>query len=107
MVKLSSFTKLIIILSLIIFSNNNNQNKENQFQKNNEQTSIINKYYIYPIILILLYYIISKLKKPKSQKNIIRYGDEFPRIYNKDDEIRGEYSKFISKKRRKIKTPRV
>ena len=106
MVKLSSFPKLIILLSLIIFSNNNNQNKENQFQKNNEQTSIINKYYIYPIILIILYYIISKLKKPESQKNIIRYGDEFPRIYNKDDEIRGEYSKYISKKRRKIKTPK-
>ena len=106
MVKLSSFSQLIILLSLITFSNNNIKNTDNQFQINKEQSSKKNKYYIYPIILIILYYIISKLKKPKSQKNIIRYGDEFPRIYNKDDEIRGEYSKFISKKRRKIKTPK-
>ena len=106
MVKLSSFSQLIILLSLITFSNNNIKNTDNQFQINKEQSSKKNKYYIYPIILIILYYIISKLKKPESQKNIIRYGDEFPRIYNKDDEIRGEYSKFISKKRRKIKTPK-
>ena len=106
MIKFSSFSQLILFLSLITISNLNNKKSENNFPKNKEQTSKNYKYYIYPIILIILYYIITKLKKPEIQKNIIRYGDEFPRIYNKEDEIRGEYSKYISKKRRKIKTPK-
>ena len=64
------------------------------------------KYFIYSIICIIICYIFIKIKvNKKPSSNIIRLGDEIPRIYNENEEIRGEYSKFISKKRRKAKTP--
>ena len=95
------FLLLTIYLTNLKLIQNNLSNEYNDISSSKKI-----KYFIYSIICIIICYIFIKIKvNKKPSSNIIRLGDEIPRIYNENEEIRGEYSKFISKKRRKANTP--
>ena len=95
----------ILLLNLIvaIFS---------KIELNNEKESkkINLKSYFCPVLIIFISTIYFFLKKRKNKKDFQKYIDQEnskPIDYiNNGDEIRGDYSKYISQKRRKQKTPK-
>ena len=76
-------------------------------KKTEKYTSKSNFFIILIIFIPLIYFF---FKNRKDQKNFQKYIDQEnskPINYiNNNDEIRGNYSKYISKKRRKQKTPK-
>ena len=77
-------------------------------EKEPKKINLKSNFFLFLIIIISSIYFF--IKKQKSKKDFQKYIDQEnskPINYiNKGDEIRGEYSKYISQKRRRQKTPK-
>ena len=64
-------------------------------------------FFLSPLIFSSLYFVYKRKLNNKNFQKYIEQENSKPIIYvNNNDEIRGEYSKYISQKRRKQKTPK-
>ena len=104
--------KIILIYLLFIISNL----FEITFQKiesnnkidNNDSTNYKSNFFIISILILIstLYFFYKRKLNHKNFEKYIEQENSKPIIYiNNHDEIRGDYSKYISQKRRKQKTP--
>ena len=95
---------LIIIIFLIVFVQSNSIQVNSILQNSGIPFNYI--FYLLLLLLPLFLFIKNKIAQKKFQKYIDTENSKPIQYIDNNDEIKGEYSKYISPKRRKQKTPK-